>query len=118
MLRDHPFFGAGLAGYPKIFSPYHKATYIEIYQYPHNIILNFWSELGLLGLIALLWLIIQFTRTALQQKQYRLLACMLVIVIHGLVDVPYFKNDLAVFFWLLIALTFHRGSRMVEKSKE
>jgi hypothetical protein len=29
---------------------------------------------------------------------------MIAIVIHGLVDVPYFKNDLAAMFWLMIAL--------------
>jgi len=33
-----------------------------------------------------------------------LLSAMVVIVVHGLVDVPYFKNDLAVMFWALIAL--------------
>jgi len=29
---------------------------------------------------------------------------MIVIIIHGLVDAPYFKNDLAMMFWLLVAL--------------
>ena len=29
---------------------------------------------------------------------------MTVIIIHGLVDVPYFKNDLAVMFWALLAI--------------
>jgi len=33
-----------------------------------------------------------------------LLCSMVVIVVHGLVDVPYFKNDLAVMFWLMIAM--------------
>ncbi len=27
------------------------------------------------------------------------------IIIHGLVDVPYFKNDLAIAFWLFILIT-------------
>ncbi len=29
---------------------------------------------------------------------------MITITIHGLVDVPYFKNDLAVMFFVLIAM--------------
>ena len=29
---------------------------------------------------------------------------MVVIIVHGLVDVPYFKNDLAVMFWALVAM--------------
>ena len=27
-----------------------------------------------------------------------------VIIIHGIVDVPYFKNDLAIIFWVLLAI--------------
>jgi len=33
-----------------------------------------------------------------------LLCAMVVIIVHGLVDVPYFKNDLAVMFWALVAM--------------
>jgi len=29
---------------------------------------------------------------------------MICLLIHGFFDVPYFKNDLSVFFWLLIGL--------------
>jgi hypothetical protein len=32
------------------------------------------------------------------------LAALIVWGVHGLVDVPFFKNDLAILFWLLIAL--------------
>ena len=28
------------------------------------------------------------------------------VVIHGLIDVPYFKNDLSLEFWILLALTW------------
>ncbi|MDO8582347.1 MAG: O-antigen ligase family protein [bacterium] len=112
MLRDHPIFGAGLSGYQKTVAPYHKQKHIEIYQYPHNIVLNFWSELGLLGVIAFLWLVILFFRKALSPP-FRggarggaiIISAISVILIHGLVDVPYFKNDLAIFFWLLLALS-------------
>ena len=31
-------------------------------------------------------------------------SAMIALVVHGLVDVPYFKNDLAMLFWLLLAL--------------
>jgi hypothetical protein len=33
------------------------------------------------------------------------LASFTYIMIHGLVDVPYFKNDLSLMFWIFIALT-------------
>jgi O-antigen ligase len=112
MLRDRLFSGAGLAGYQETFAPYHKAKYIEIYLYPHNLFFNFWSELGLGGLIVFLLMIIKFFKDNLKKlpiTNYQLLitlsAVMITIFVHGLVDVPYFKNDLAIFFWLLIGLS-------------
>jgi O-antigen ligase len=87
---------------------------VEIYLYPHNIFLNFWTELGLMGAILFIWLIFRYFYDALkllnkvvETRRYLLLGligAMSTLFIHGLVDVPYFKNDLSVLFWLLIAL--------------
>ena len=123
MLQDHWFLGAGLSGYPTVFEPYHQATHIEIFQYPHNILLNIWVELGLLGVIAFGLLAYQVllslrgshaTEAISGQGLLRRLTprndmlpipflALLTTTIHGLVDVPYFKNDLAMLFWVLIA---------------
>ena len=121
MLKDHWFLGAGFGGYPIVFAPYHKATAIEIFQYPHNILFNFWSETGLLGVAAFGWIVGRWIWRAVRVSpppsapplklrggweeiwsgRLVLLAPILAILIHGLVDVPYFKNDLAVLFWIL-----------------
>ncbi|MDD2354342.1 MAG: O-antigen ligase family protein [Patescibacteria group bacterium] len=84
---------------------------VEIYMYPHNIVLNFWSELGLLGLLGFIILIIKFIVKSflLFKKNNNLLAlgllsAMLTIIIHGLVDVPYLKNDLSVQFFIILSL--------------
>lgn len=87
---------------------------LEIYLYPHNIFLNFWVELGLGGLVLFIWIIGRFfdIGTSLMKNGFSdygfmtagLIAAMVVIVVHGLVDVPYFKNDLAAMFWILIAM--------------
>ena len=144
MLNDgHFWLGAGLDNYQSVIAPYHKpglffnrdhlanfdaqltaiatlrAKYwqpVEIYMYPHDIFLNFWSELGLAGLLLFVWLIVKFLIIAVKltlsfgrekrAEKYLalgLLSAMVAIIIHGLVDVPYFKNDLAVMFWLLLA---------------
>ena len=100
MLKDHPIFGAGFGGYKEAMIPYHHATAIEIFQYPHNIFLNLWTETGLLGLLAFFWLLI----AAIKQRSSIFFAPLLAIMIHGLVDVPYFKNDLAFAFLLFIVL--------------
>ncbi len=100
MLADRPLLGAGLNGYPTALAPYHDATFYEIFQYPHNIFLNVWSEMGLIGLIGLIVCAILVTRTTWRRKDDALIlafaAALLVMLIHGLVDVPFFKNDLAI----------------------
>ncbi len=144
MLKDgRIIFGSGLANYQTAISPYHqegiffnkdndpefhrhvvwdeeykKAHWqpVEIYLYPHNIFLNFWTELGLAGMILFIWIIGKYFCISVSSIKYQvssnnfrflnigLIGAMVVIVIHGLVDVPYFKNDLAIIFWLLVAI--------------
>ena len=111
MLKANPIFGAGLSGYPIKMVEFHKADYLEIFQYPHNVILNFWSELGILGTLAWLWLVAVVGRIAwIKRKLFlfapTLIAVFAVFLIHGLVDVPYLKNDLAMMFWLFMGLAF------------
>jgi len=112
MLADHPVFGTGLAGYPGRILPYHRATWIEVFQYPHDIVLNFWGEVGLLGLAGFVWIVWRFYAVTLRVARTKdapwlaagLIAAMTATLVHGLVDVPYFKNDLAMLFWVLIGL--------------
>jgi O-antigen ligase len=104
MLKDRPFFGAGFGAYPTVIKPYHKATYLEIFQFPHNALLNIWSETGVLGLLVVLWLAVTWIKAGKDARMVAL-APLLAIAVHGLVDVPYFKNDLAVLFWMLVWLT-------------
>lgn len=100
MLADRPLLGAGLDGYPSALVPYHDATFYEIFQYPHNIFLNVWSELGLIGLMGLMIGSFLVVRTTWRRKDDMLVlafaAALLTMGIHGLVDVPFFKNDLAI----------------------
>lgn len=109
MLSDRPILGAGIGGYKTALEPYHKADYLEIFLYPHTVILNFWTETGLLGALSFIllvgWFFFALARSPVPRElRWALAASMAIILIHGLVDVPYFKNDLAVFFWMLIAL--------------
>ena len=101
--RDRPILGAGLSGYQETFAPYHKAGHIEIFQYPHQLVLNFWVELGLAGVAAFALIMLRFFRQALATGAWTLAGAGVALLVHGLVDVPYFKNDLAMLFWLLMA---------------
>ncbi len=119
MLKDHPLFGAGLDGFRTAVAPYHHAQGVEIFQYPHNLFLAVWSELGLLGLAGFALIFIWYFKNGLakpapspyqgENEKMRainiiLVASMIAVLVHGLVDVPYFKNDLAMMFWLFIIL--------------
>jgi O-antigen ligase len=109
LLKDRPVTGAGLSGYPTALEPYHDPRLYEIFQYPHNIILNFWVELGIFGVIALVWLAIVTGKITWAKRDDALAlaaaAALLTMCIHGLVDVPFFKNDLAVLTAFFLAMT-------------
>lgn len=119
MIKTKPILGAGLTGYQTAVAPFHEKEYIEIYLYPHNVFLNFWSEIGLLGLISFILIIIYFYKYGFK-KFNRLsiiaMATMTALLIHGLVDVPCFKNDLSVLFWVIvgIVIVLRRSAGVVE----
>ncbi len=113
MLIHRPLFGGGLSGFQKSVEPYRDPAFKEPLIYPHNLLLNFWSETGVLGLAAFLWLLVQVLRVGRRLLKagawprtlgIGLLAMLLAVVVHGLGDVPYFKNDLAISFWALLAV--------------
>lgn len=108
-LGEHPIVGAGLGGFQTAIKPYHHAFRVfDMYLFPHQLILNVWVELGILGVVVFGCLVAWFFRLIKKAGDSRadyvvLIGGMITLLVHGLVDVPYFKNDLAVLFWLLIA---------------
>ncbi len=117
LLSHHPLTGAGLAGFKRALVPYRVATPRPASTYdaifPHNIVLNFWVETGLVGLVAFVWLLVQVVRTGIRGLRtdpftraisIGVLGVVVAIVVHGMVDVPYFKNDQALAFWAILGL--------------
>ncbi len=77
--------------------------------HPHNLFLAVWLNLGLAGFVFFLILLFSFFRRILKNSNYGLFFIglpMLAILIHGLFDTTYFKNDLAAIFWLIYALAY------------
>ncbi len=110
----HVLFGTGLSGFKHDILPFKEFSgYSENLIYPHNILLNFWTETGLLGLAAFLWLAVEFVRQGwarlrpdTPQRVYfiGLAAAGVTIVVHGMLDVPYFKNDLSFLTLALVGI--------------
>jgi putative inorganic carbon (HCO3(-)) transporter len=113
MLKQRPVFGAGISGFPIRVAPFRNSGE-EIELYPHNLWLTTWSELGLLGVISfaviffgLLWRgIRQLSSSAELYKAviWGSVAALVLYLVHGMFDSPYWKNDLSVMFWLVAAL--------------
>ena len=115
MLQQHALFGGGLSGFAQTIAPYWNPTHSDRFIYPHNIVLTFWSETGLLGLFAFAWILVAAFILSWQvwrsQSVWRpiglgVLLFLVGVVVHGLVDVPYFKNDLSLEFWALLGLVW------------
>lgn len=127
IIKDHPLVGIGPGMFQKYYLDYQEKfkPYLEwAVPQPHNIFLAFWLQTGLLGFFGFLWLIAVFfrqtRRSQIPNTKYQILntilvASMFYILIHGLVDTPYWKNDLAVVFWLIIALSYKASHLFVQR---
>jgi len=123
ILKDHPFLGIGPGNFQDFYLDYQKKfpPYLEwAVPQPHNLFLAFYLQCGLLGLIGFLWLILLFFKKGFRQLPIAVLtAVMIYILIHGLIDTPYWKNDLAVIFWIIVGLmtTIKNSPPKAEKFK-
>lgn len=105
MVKDDPISGKGLLGFSNNWYAYNTDPGLEHYPAPHNIVLNFWVDTGIFGLISFFGLVVLAVVRGIKERSnaYKLglLLAGVALVVHGLVDIPYFKNDLALVFWLL-----------------
>ena len=108
IISDNWIFGIGPGNFQEKYLEYQKyyPPYLEwAVPHPHNIFLTFWISGGGLALGGFLWLIFLYFQDILEIKKtdaLRLvsLGWMLYFLLHGMVDTTYFKNDLAVLFWM------------------
>lgn len=117
-IHDQPLLGLGLGQWQPAFiltaedkgwlSIKNPGLAIELHYaslYPHNLWLTTWLATGLLGLVALIWLVILVFVRPVSTLDFVPTAMILVQVIHGTLDTPLWKNDLSVLWWLPIIMT-------------
>ena len=127
MIRDHPLIGVGLDNflyeYPKYILP--EAWREPNLSHPHNLILDWWTRLGVFGVAVLAWMIVEFFRRGLQVYRtwpdnagrvlvLALMASMIDFLAHGMIDAAYFLPDLAFVFMLTLALVQNAGAAVVD----
>jgi O-antigen ligase len=132
-IKGSPLIGLGLGGFGKNWLALNTDPGLDTHNFPHNIFLDLWVETGLLGLISFLGIISIYIYQGLRraplppssgdmsQAQPRdrevapslgshtlklsITLFLIAIIFQGLTDNPYFKNDLAMIFWIILALT-------------
>ena len=118
LINEYPLTGVG----PGLFQAYYQTHGPEYLgrapmewniPHPHNVFLAFWLNAGLLGFLAFLGLLI----LAHRRITYPMLA-LWGLLIHGLFDTPFWKNDLAMIFWLLIGAILILQSHGTHSSKK
>lgn len=117
IIGDNPLWGIGpgifqekYLAYQKYFPPYLEWAVPQ----PHNLYLAFWLQTGIVGLFGFFLLIISAFRklgALAKNKKTATLAVLIAVyltsvLIWGIADTPYWKNDLAFVFWIMLSLVF------------
>lgn len=111
MIIDHPLVGIGPGRFQEVYLQYQQfyPPYLEwAVPHPHNLFFAFWLSTGLLGVIALLWLLIFAVSFGCFRKMNKEKALSLALLLSffgmGFFDVPYFRSELCYLFWLAVAV--------------
>lgn len=107
--QDHFWLGVGLSNFQdsylanqKFFTPYPQWAV----PHAHNLLFQFAVEGGVISLVGITLILFSFFCN--QKKRLRLSVFLLMsyFLLHGLADMPIWKNDLAVIFWFIIFSIF------------
>jgi O-antigen ligase len=111
LIADHPLWGIGPGNFQTKYLEYQKyyPPYLEwAASHPHNLYLAVYLYTGILGWSAFCLLLFFWLKKISRRRKEKIVLISLGIIIyfllHGLADTTYFKNDLAVIFWLAIFL--------------
>jgi len=108
MVASSPLLGKGLNGFKDNWYVYNADPGLDHYNFPHNIILNFWVDTGLLGVLSFAALLVYGLWYGFRNRRspyaLGLGLFLLALAVHGFIDTPYLKNDLAIAFWLVWAM--------------
>jgi len=102
IIKTCPLFGVGLGNFNLTGS-----------RYAHNSYLQIWAEMGILGVISILWLIIAAFKSGLQDIESSihknqiavLITAGIVFLTHNLVDFSFFLPEVALIWWIILGLT-------------
>jgi len=120
ILEDNFLWGIGPGNFQSRYLEYQKyfPPYLEwAVPQPHSLYLAFWLQSGILGLAGFFYLVFYWIKEIMKiirnnvslKSDFKkiapaLLGIMLYILLHGIADTPYWKNDLAIIFWTVFSM--------------
>ena len=108
MLEDSPIFGIGPGTFQKTYLDYQSRFTVPYLEWavpqPHNTLLAFYLQSGLIGLVGFVLILFWLCKRA--KASDIVFIFLIYFLIHGLVDTLYWKNDLAMVFWLVVGVGF------------
>jgi O-antigen ligase len=132
LLSEHPILGIGLRNFERSYldlQPEYPAYLEWAVPHPQNLILAVWLSIGLIGFAGFAmtlfvlaersWLLTFGSSVKADGVAKVLLALLVTFFVHGLVDTPFFKNDLSLAFFAVYGLILSlsgRGSYEVGES--
>ena len=117
MIKDRPFLGIGPGNdaFNKVYPLYQQPRYTALSAY--SVILEIAVEAGLIGLAIFFWLLtvtfgqgwrqLQHLREQQSRQGYWLIAALATMVgmlVHGLVDTIWYRPQVSILWWLMLAL--------------
>ena len=122
ILEDNWILGIGPGMFQRYYLEYQKYFSVPYLEWavpqPQNLFLAWWMQAGLLGLAGFIWLLVIFFRQAFKSLNkipswpaIFLAAMMVYVLVHGLADTTFWKNDLALVFWIIVFLCYKAGHR-------
>jgi putative inorganic carbon (HCO3(-)) transporter len=109
MIKSNPLWGVGLSNYQGYFTALtaNRVNYPEFIApqalTAHNIFLQIYLTTGLLGFISFVALVIS---SLVSCRKKECMAFLVAILAYGLIDTPFFRNDLAILFWIALAICY------------
>jgi len=101
IIKARPLIGVGLGNFNLIQS-----------RYAHNSYLQIWAEIGILGIVSILWLIIAWFKTAVKNIKIfpndKIMASLITantaFLIHNLVDFSFFLPEVSLIWWVILGV--------------
>ncbi len=126
IVKDHPFLGTGIGTFATVYPGYKFPQANEVH-YAHNWYLQVASEMGILGLGALLWLLATFIkegiknlRTEEKKSQRAIIAGLLAggfaSLFHNLVDMDAYVPEIALLWWAVMGLIMLKSKSNAKNS--